>query len=118
MRKVIQIAVREFVATVSNKAFIIGLLIGPAMIALFGLVAPRMFAGQNFKVQGEFAIVDPTGLVVPEVRAALETRKDVAQRAQEAQRPSSERRKRCASWPDVAGMPRFKLRSVRFRICT
>jgi ABC-2 type transport system permease protein len=86
MKKVIQIAVREFVATVSNKAFVIGLLIGPAMIALFGLVAPRMFSGQNFKVEGEFAIVDPTGLVVPEVRTALDSRKDGARRAQEAQR--------------------------------
>jgi ABC-type Na+ efflux pump permease subunit len=86
MKKVIQIAVREFVATVSNRAFVIGLLIGPAMLALFGLVAPRMFSGQNFKVEGEFAIVDPTGLVVPEVRTALDTRKDAARRAQEAQR--------------------------------
>jgi ABC-type Na+ efflux pump permease subunit len=86
MRKVIQIGVREFVATVSNRAFVIGLLIGPSMLALFGLVAPRMFSGQNFKVEGEFAIVDPTGLVIPEVRATLDTRKDAARRAQEAQR--------------------------------
>jgi hypothetical protein len=86
MRKIIQIAVREFVVTVSNRAFIIGLLITPAMFALFGLVAPRLFSSQNFKVEGEIAIIDPTGLVIPEVRGALDTRRMAARRAQDIQR--------------------------------
>jgi ABC-2 type transport system permease protein len=83
MNKVFQVALREFVVTVSNKAFIIGLLIMPAMIAVFALVAPRVFNFRNFKVEGEVRIIDPTGALISDLRTALEKRKDVARRAEE-----------------------------------
>ena len=86
MKKVLQIAQREFIVTVSNKAFLIGLLILPGMIALFALIGPRVFNMQNFKVEGEIRIVDPTGIVSPELKSTLEKRKDSARRADEARR--------------------------------
>lgn len=70
MSKILLVAQREFVATVFTKAFIIGLLIFPAMVAVGVLVVPRLIAGQSFTVAGEVAIVDPTGKVFPQLRAA------------------------------------------------
>jgi len=83
MNKVFQVALREFVVTVSNKAFILGLLVMPAMIAIFVLIAPRVFNFQNFKVEGEVRIIDPEGVLTPELRTTLEKRKDAARRAEE-----------------------------------
>lgn len=71
MSKILQVAVREFVATVFTKAFVIGLLIFPALIAIGVTVAPRLFSDRGFSVEGELAIVDPTGRVAAELEAAL-----------------------------------------------
>ena len=46
MRNIFLIAKREFLATVATRAFIIGLLIVPAMVVLLGMVMPRLF---NFR---------------------------------------------------------------------
>jgi len=71
MSKVWQIAVREFVATVFTKAFIIGLLVLPVMIGVMAVIGPRLFSASDFAVQGELAVIDSTGLVAPELRAGL-----------------------------------------------
>ncbi len=60
MSKVWQIAVREFVATVFTRAFIIGLLVMPALITLGVLLGPRLFAQRAVSVEGQLAVVDPT----------------------------------------------------------
>ena len=70
MNKVLLIAKREFVSTVFTKAFLIGLLIFPVMLAIGFLVVPRLIASQSFTTSGEVAIVDPTGKVFPQLRAA------------------------------------------------
>ena len=72
MSKVLQIAVREFVATVYTKAFIIGLLVFPAIVGVMSLVGPKLFGpDRNFSIAGQLAVVDPTGEVAPELRAAF-----------------------------------------------
>jgi ABC-type Na+ efflux pump permease subunit len=72
MSKVLQIASREFVATVFTKAFIIGLLVLPIMLGVFALIGPKLFGpDRNFAIAGQLAIVDPTGKVAPELRDAL-----------------------------------------------
>jgi len=86
MRRVVQVAIREFVVTVSNRAFVIGLLVMPAMIAAFATLVPRLFTFSDFKVEGQVRILDPTGLVVPQLRAALDVRQIAARRAEQAQR--------------------------------
>ncbi len=75
MKKLWQIATREFVATVFTKGFIIGLLVVPAVGALLALVAPRLFGDRNLTVEGEVAVVDPTGVVLPHIRDALAARR-------------------------------------------
>jgi ABC-2 type transport system permease protein len=71
MKKILLIAGREFVATVSTKAFIIGLLIMPLMLGTFGILFPRLFNPRNFKTSGEVAIVDPSGRAIADIRAAF-----------------------------------------------
>jgi ABC-type Na+ efflux pump permease subunit len=69
--KVWQIAAREFVSTVFTKAFLFGLLVLPVMIAIFAFVGPRLFGDVAFAVKGEVAVIDSTGLILPELRAGL-----------------------------------------------
>jgi ABC-type Na+ efflux pump permease subunit len=71
MSKVWQIAAREFVATVFTKAFIIGLMVLPVMIVIIMVFGPRLFGAGDFLVRGELAVIDSTGLVLPELRAGL-----------------------------------------------
>ncbi len=83
MRRIIHIAVRDFVATMASRGFIIGLLIMPAIIALGVVVGPRVFNLRNFQMNGEVAIIDPTGLVAAELRTVLEPRKIAERRSEE-----------------------------------
>jgi len=86
MRKVAYIAAREFVATVATKGFLVGLLLMPALITVLAIAAPRLFSPRNFRIQGQVAIVDPTGSVVSELRTALDPATIAARRAEEARR--------------------------------
>jgi ABC-type Na+ efflux pump permease subunit len=67
------IALREFLATVATRGFIVGLLIFPVLIMLLVAVGPRLFSRSLTapRVAGEIAIVDPTGLAAPALRAAI-----------------------------------------------
>lgn len=71
MKKIVQIAVREFVTTVLTKAFLIGLLVLPAMAAIGILVVPRLIGAHTPTVTGQVAVVDPTGRVTAELRKML-----------------------------------------------
>jgi len=75
MSKVWLIAVREFVATVFTKGFIIGLLIVPAIFTILGLVAPRLFNNRAFTVEGQVAIIDSTGVVARRAGEAMAERR-------------------------------------------
>src|SRR5262245_49617121 len=85
MKKVYQIALREIVVTVSNRAFLIGLLVMPAMLSLFALFGPRLFNFQNFKVEGQLRVIDLSGSSIDDLRVALDARKIAARRAAQAQ---------------------------------
>jgi ABC-2 type transport system permease protein len=74
MSKVWQIATREFVATVFTKGFIFGLLIVPAIGAILALIGPRLFGEADVAVEGEIAVIDATGVVLPHVRRAISAR--------------------------------------------
>jgi ABC-2 type transport system permease protein len=75
MNKIWKIAAREFVATVFTKGFMIGLLVVPIVGALLVLVAPRLFGDRTLTVEGEIAVVDRTGVVLPHLRGALTARR-------------------------------------------
>ncbi len=62
MNKILKIAIREFVATVATKAFIIGLVILPVVL-LVVIVGMRAMTETAPRIEGEIAVIDPTGEV-------------------------------------------------------
>jgi ABC-2 type transport system permease protein len=89
MKNVFLIAKREFMATVATRAFLIGLLILPAMIGLFALIGPRLFLRKNFQVKGEIQVIDPTGRVAPEIKKSFDRAKLIARQKEEASKALS-----------------------------
>lgn len=85
MRRILLVARRDFIATVSTKGFIVGLLVLPALISLVAALAPRI-PEMRRPVSGEVAIVDPTGRVSAHARAALAPDAIRARRLAEARR--------------------------------
>jgi ABC-2 type transport system permease protein len=86
MNTILRIAKREFMATVATRAFIIGLFIVPAMIAIFALIGPRIFNPRTYQVRGEVLVIDPTGRVVPELQKNFDPARIAARRKAEAQK--------------------------------
>lgn len=84
--KVLRIALRDFLATVATKGFIVGLLIMPAMIALMALLGPRLFNNRNFQLAGELAVIDRTGVLLPVIRREFDPEVIAARRTNEAER--------------------------------
>jgi len=72
VKKVLYVAVREFVATAMTKAFIIGAFVVPAiMAALMLLVFPRLLNQDAPDIEGELAVIDRSGRVVEEIEDRL-----------------------------------------------
>lgn len=69
--KMLQVARREFTATVMTKGFLIGLLVMPLMIGALILVMPFLLKEQSPKLEGTVAIHDPTGQVLDRAREQL-----------------------------------------------
>ncbi len=83
--KTLQIARREFLATVMTKGFLIGLLVMPLMIAALIVVMPFLLKEQSPRIEGSVAIHDPTGQVLERAREHLSPQA-FAQRRVEMQR--------------------------------
>ncbi len=69
--RVLHVAWRELVSTVATKGFIIGVLITPVIVAVMILVLPLLIDPTPPKIDGELAIVDPTGQITEGVREYL-----------------------------------------------
>jgi ABC-2 type transport system permease protein len=82
MQRIWMVAARDFTATVSRKGFLIGLLIMPVLIVLFVVLGPRILNSRSPDIVGQVAVVDSTGSVSSELRAALDPRAIAARRAQ------------------------------------
>jgi ABC-2 type transport system permease protein len=90
MKKVGLIATREFLATVGNKGFVIGLLIMPLIGMLFVAVGPRIMNARSPQVRGAVAVIDRTGRVTGELRKALDPAAIGARRMANARRALSQ----------------------------
>lgn len=71
MHKILIIAWREFIATVSNKGFILGMILPPVLITAAFMVMPKLMNKKPPAVFGEVAIIDHTGRVAPKLEEAL-----------------------------------------------
>jgi ABC-type Na+ efflux pump permease subunit len=66
------VAGREYLSTVTTKGFILGVLLMPAMMLVLSLVAPWLMTSAPPRVEGEIAVIDPTGVVTQGLRAYLD----------------------------------------------
>jgi len=71
VRRILLVARREFVAAMTNRAFVIGLLLVPAFAVGVSFIMPRLITTRNERVQGQVAIIDETGVVAADLRRAL-----------------------------------------------
>lgn len=69
--RVWHVAWREFVATVATKGFLLGVLLTPMIVGVTILILPLIMDPSPPKIDGELAILDPTGQVTEGVREAL-----------------------------------------------
>jgi ABC-2 type transport system permease protein len=82
MTRVLAIARREFLATVTTRGFVIGLLLVPAIMSVASALVPRLIVPRSAqRVPGQVAIVDPTGKIAAEVRATLDPERIAERRA-------------------------------------
>src|SRR5689334_25335396 len=65
------VAKREFTVTVMSKGFLIGLLIMPALALLFFTLVPLIVGGNSPQIRGDVEVIDETGQVIGELKAAL-----------------------------------------------
>ncbi len=100
MKRILRIALRDFVAIAMTKGFIFGLLVMPGMFGLMIVLAPVLFDDGNFQVEGEYAVIDPTGAVFPAMNATLDSGA-VAERRREQFQRLLEDNPALAGTPDV-----------------
>jgi len=84
--KIWLVARREFIAAVFNRGFVIGLLMMPALLALFAVLGPRIFMPRPVHVTGDIAVIDPTGRILPALRTSLAAETLAAHRERDGRR--------------------------------
>jgi len=83
MKKILVVAKREFLATVTAKGFIFGILLTPALVVLMALFVPRMISRTPPRIAGEIAVLDASGEVVSEISDRLSPEKFAERREAE-----------------------------------
>ena len=102
MTRILHVALRDFLATVATKGFVFGLLVLPVVLALLAIVGPRIFNDQAYRIEGQYAVIDPTGVVLPELRAALDPEAVARRRREEFARTAGRAREVFGDMADAA----------------
>ena len=82
MTRILHVALRDFLAIVATKGFLIGLLLAPAIGAVLIVLAPSLFDDSGYRIEGEYGVIDPTGQVLPAMEAALDPDSIARERAE------------------------------------
>jgi ABC-2 type transport system permease protein len=90
IKKIGLIAAREFIVSITNKGLLIGLVMMPALVTVVAVLGPRVFNSRSPQVRGEVAVIDPTGRVVQELRAALDPKQVSARRVETVRRAADQ----------------------------
>ena len=80
MKKILLIAKRDFLATVSTKGFIIAIMVPPVIYGAIITVFPRLMNNRVPAVSGTLVVIDETGEVTPGVRKYLDPQAIAARR--------------------------------------
>jgi ABC-2 type transport system permease protein len=86
MSKVLYIAAREFVSTVMTRGFLIGWLLTPLIMSLLLFSLPRLLGQRGFRAQGDIAVIDRSGALLPALREAVDPHHLAERRAADARR--------------------------------
>ncbi|MEN8164796.1 MAG: ABC transporter permease [Acidobacteriota bacterium] len=89
MKKILHVALREFLSTVLTKGFIIGVLVTPVLIGFMVIMLPMLMNEEPPRIEGEIAVIDPTGEVVQGLAAYLKP-EAIAERRSETQAKAQE----------------------------
>lgn len=92
IRRIALIVRREFLATVTSKGFILGVLMMPLLLLMVVLLAPRIMDAHGPEVRGTVAVIDADGRVLPELRVTLHPDEIAARRMEDARRQAAIRR--------------------------
>jgi ABC-2 type transport system permease protein len=65
------VAARDYRATITSRAFLIGLLVMPVIFVIFVVVVPRVMGSRSPQVSGEVLVIDPTGKVTAQLQQAV-----------------------------------------------
>jgi ABC-2 type transport system permease protein len=90
MRKILHVATRDFLATVSTKGFIIAVLVPPVIYGVLIVVFPRIMNNRAPNISGEVAVIDPTGEVFDGVQRHLSPEAIAGRRAETMNRALSD----------------------------
>jgi ABC-2 type transport system permease protein len=85
MKKTLYVATREFLATVTTKGFVFGVLFTPILIAGLIFLVPRYVTRTPPKVEGQVVVIDPTGSISEKLTAYLAPER-FAERREKTQR--------------------------------
>ena len=86
MKKILVVAKREFLATVTAKGFLFGILLTPVIAVLAVFLLPRLITQTPPRTVGEIAILDSSGEVAAGIRDWLSPEKFAARREAEQRR--------------------------------
>lgn len=86
MGRIITVAVREYISTVSTKGFIFGILLAPILMGVMFPLMGLLMNQQSPKVTGTIAVIDRSGLVVPKLEKAYSPEAQAERRKEAAER--------------------------------
>ncbi len=86
LRRIGLVAARDYVAVITSRAFLVGLLVMPVMVLVLAVLVPRLLHSQNPQVTGEVAVIDPTFRVAAELQRTLVPAEILSRRSLEAAR--------------------------------
>jgi ABC-2 type transport system permease protein len=92
IRRIFMVARREFLATVTSKGFILGVLMMPVLLVIVFVIAPRIMGSHGPQVHGMVAVIDTTGEVLPVLRETLDPEAIAARKMEQARREAALRR--------------------------
>jgi ABC-2 type transport system permease protein len=82
MKKILLVARRDFLATVTTKGFIIAVVVPPAIYAAIVLLFPRLMNTRMPAVSGQVAVIDQTGEVAGDIGRYLSAEAIARRRAE------------------------------------
>ena len=90
MKRLLTVAQREFLATVLNKGYLIGILLPIVLMTLVILLLPKLMNEKAPRVEGEIAVLDPTGEVTELFRQHISPEAMAERRIEEVKKPLAE----------------------------